>query len=162
MLWFILGAFQFCGKYCLNLGFPDGSEGKVPACSVGDTGDVDLLPGSETPPEEEMVTHSSILAWEIPGSEEPGGLQSIASNYKSEKLASHSSSIHSFISSFAYLFSDYLLSIASKARPWGELCSGTHFSYPVLSLFFCLGVYNEGEWVCVDVWLSPFTVHLKP
>ena len=40
-----------------------------------------------------MVTHSSILAWEIPGSEEPGGLQSIASNYKSEKLASHSSSI---------------------------------------------------------------------
>jgi len=61
------------------LGFPDGSEGKVPACSVGDTGDVGLIPGSETPPEEEMVTHSSILAWEIPGSEEPGGLQSIAS-----------------------------------------------------------------------------------
>ena len=118
--------------------------------------------GWESPLEKERTTHSSILAWEIPGSEEPGGLQSIASNYKSEKLASHSSSIHSFISSFAYLFSDYLLSIASKARPWGELCSGTHFSYPVLSLFFCLGVYNEGEWVCVDVWLSPFTVHLKP
>ena len=27
--------------------------------------------------EEEMATHSSILAWEIPWTEEPGGLQSI-------------------------------------------------------------------------------------
>ena len=27
--------------------------------------------------EKEMVTHSSILAWEIPGREEPGGLQSM-------------------------------------------------------------------------------------
>ena len=29
--------------------------------------------------EEEMATHSSILAWEIPWTEEPGGLQSIGS-----------------------------------------------------------------------------------
>ena len=35
--------------------------------------------GREGPLEEEMATHSSILAWEIPGTEEPGGLQSIAS-----------------------------------------------------------------------------------
>ena len=33
----------------------------------------------EDPPEEEMVTHSSILAWEIPWTEEPGGLQSVES-----------------------------------------------------------------------------------
>ena len=26
-----------------------------------------------------MATHSSILAWEIPGTEEPGGLQSVGS-----------------------------------------------------------------------------------
>ena len=32
--------------------------------------------GWEDPLEEEMATHSSILAWEIPWSEEPGGLQS--------------------------------------------------------------------------------------
>ena len=31
--------------------------------------------GWEDPLEEEMATHSSILAWEIPGTEEPGGLQ---------------------------------------------------------------------------------------
>ena len=29
------------------------------------------------PPEEEMATHSRVLAWRIPWTEEPGGLQSI-------------------------------------------------------------------------------------
>ena len=33
--------------------------------------------GVEDPLEKEMVTHSSILAWEIPWTEEPGGLQSL-------------------------------------------------------------------------------------
>ena len=33
--------------------------------------------GQEDPLEEEMETHSSILAWRIPWTEEPGGLQSM-------------------------------------------------------------------------------------
>ena len=33
--------------------------------------------GQEDPLEKEMGTHSSILAWEIPWTEEPGGLQSM-------------------------------------------------------------------------------------
>ena len=33
--------------------------------------------GWEEPLKEEMATHSSILAWKIPWTEEPGGLQSI-------------------------------------------------------------------------------------
>ena len=33
--------------------------------------------GEEDPLEEEMATHSRILAWEIPWTEEPGGLQSM-------------------------------------------------------------------------------------
>ena len=35
--------------------------------------------GQEAPLEEEVATHSSILAWKIPWSEEPGELQSIES-----------------------------------------------------------------------------------
>ena len=35
--------------------------------------------GQEDPLEEEMETHSSVLAWEIPRTEEPGGLQSTES-----------------------------------------------------------------------------------
>ena len=33
--------------------------------------------GQEDPLEQEMATHSSILAWKIPWAEEPGGLQSM-------------------------------------------------------------------------------------
>ena len=35
--------------------------------------------GQEDPLEKGMATHSSILAWEIPWTEEPGGLQSMGS-----------------------------------------------------------------------------------
>ena len=55
------------------MGFPGGSEVKASACNVGDQ--VWSL-GWEDPLEKEIETHSSILAWEIPWMEEPGGLQS--------------------------------------------------------------------------------------
>ena len=35
--------------------------------------------GQEDPLEKEMATHSSILAWKVPWTEEPGGLQSMGS-----------------------------------------------------------------------------------
>ena len=35
--------------------------------------------GQEDPLEKEMATHSSILAWKVPGMEEPGRLQSMGS-----------------------------------------------------------------------------------
>ena len=38
------------------------------------------FPGWEEPLEKEMSTHSGILAWKIPGTEEPGGLQSMGSH----------------------------------------------------------------------------------
>ena len=37
------------------------------------------FPGRENPLEKETAAHSSILAWRIPWMEEPGGLQSVAS-----------------------------------------------------------------------------------
>ena len=45
--------------------------------SAGDVRDTGLSLGREDPPEMGMATHSSILAWRIPWTEEPGGLQSI-------------------------------------------------------------------------------------
>ena len=36
-------------------------------------------PGREDPLEKEMATHSSTLAWKVPWTEEPGGLQSMGS-----------------------------------------------------------------------------------
>ena len=43
--------------------------------------------GQEDPLEKEMMTHSSILAWEIPWTEEPGGLQSVGSQRGRHNLA---------------------------------------------------------------------------
>ena len=43
--------------------------------------------GGVEPLEKEMATHSSILAWEIPWTEEPGGLQSMGSQRVRHDLA---------------------------------------------------------------------------
>ena len=45
--------------------------------------------GWEDPLEEEMATHSSILAWEMPWTEEPGGLQSMGSQKSQTQLGMH-------------------------------------------------------------------------
>ena len=47
--------------------------------NAGDVRDTGLIPGSGRSPGGGMATHSNILAWEIPRTEEPGGLQSIGS-----------------------------------------------------------------------------------
>ena len=52
-----------------------------PPVDAGDVRDADSIPGSgKIPLEEGMATHSSILAWGIPWTEEPGGLQSLGSH----------------------------------------------------------------------------------
>ena len=49
---------------------------KNPPANRGDSGST---LGLEDPLEKEMATHSSMLAWEIPQTEEPGGLQPMGS-----------------------------------------------------------------------------------
>ena len=51
-------------------------SGKESTCNGGDPGSI---PGSGRSPGEETATHSSILAWEIPWTEEPGRLQAMGS-----------------------------------------------------------------------------------
>ena len=55
-------------------GFQVYSSGKESACNAGD---LDLIPAWEDPLEKDVATHSSILAWRIPCTEEPGRLQSM-------------------------------------------------------------------------------------
>ena len=49
-------------------------------------GDVDSIPGLGRCPRE-MATHSSILVWESPWTEEPGGLQSKGSQKSQTRLS---------------------------------------------------------------------------
>ena len=57
--------------------FTDGSVGKESTHNAGDPGSIH---GWEDPLEKEMTTHSSVLAWRIPGMGEPGGLLSMGSH----------------------------------------------------------------------------------
>ena len=60
--------------YCYTLGFPGSSlVKKNPPANAGDAG---LIPGSERFSREGNSTRSSVPAWRISWTEEPGGLQS--------------------------------------------------------------------------------------
>ena len=79
---YLLGIRHVTDDHLLNipstlLGFPGGSVVKnLPANPTGDMGSI---LGQEDALEEEMATHYSILAWEIPWTEEPNRLQSTGS-----------------------------------------------------------------------------------
>ena len=66
------------------MGFPSGSVVKN-SPAVRETQVRSL--GQEAPMEKEMATHSSVLAWEIPWTEEPGRMQSTGSQRVRQNLA---------------------------------------------------------------------------
>ena len=68
----------------LYSGFPGGSDGKEYDYNVRDSCSV---PGSGRSLEKGMAAHSSILAWRIPWTEEPGRLQSMGSQRVRHDLA---------------------------------------------------------------------------
>ena len=65
--------FEFAEVSARAGGFPSDSSSKESACNAGDLGSI---LGQEDTLEKAMATHSSILAWIIPWTEEPGGPQS--------------------------------------------------------------------------------------
>ena len=67
-----------------NLSFPGGSLVKNLPTNVGDGG---LIPGLGKSPGEGKGYRSSILAWEIPWTEEPDGLQSMKSQKNQTRLS---------------------------------------------------------------------------
>ena len=96
---------------------------KSPPANAGDVGSI---PGSGGSPEKEMATHSSILAWEIPGTEEPGKLQSKGSqrvrsdlglnnNDKQQYITFCSASVNCMIPPFCFInvmnFLEYFLNV---------------------------------------------------
>ena len=76
----------------------------------------------EDPLEEEMATHSSILAWKIPWTEEPGGLwsmrlQSVGHDWETEHACTHClkcTAIHITLSDFHYVLFVMVIIFASK------------------------------------------------
>ena len=70
----------FLNSCVISKGFPGGDSGKEPACQCKRCKSCGFDPWvRKIPWGGGMVTHSSIFAWRIPGTEEPGGLQSVRS-----------------------------------------------------------------------------------
>ena len=66
-------------SYYVSEGLPRWLSGKESPTNAGVARGAGLIPGLGKSPEEEMATHSSILAWEILWTKVPGVLQSMGS-----------------------------------------------------------------------------------
>ena len=61
-------------QHGVRAGFPGGSDSNISACNPGS---LVWSPGQEDPLEKGLATCSGVLAWRIPWTEEPSGLQSM-------------------------------------------------------------------------------------
>ena len=68
-----------CRQILYQLSYQGSPVVKNPPSNAGDLRDADSIPGSGRSSEEGMATHSGVLAWKIPWTEEPAGLQSLGS-----------------------------------------------------------------------------------
>ena len=88
-----------------NIDFTRGAENRIHR-EAGSS-----IPGLGRSLEEEMATHSSILAWEIPWTEQPSGLQPMGSQRVGLKQEQQSFTQHAF--------TEHLLHSRNSSRLWG-------------------------------------------
>ena len=98
--------------------------------------------GWEDPLEKEMATHSSIRAWEIPWTEEPGGLQSIGVTKSGTQLSSwagiYTVSLYSFTSKCKYILMLFYWSVIDLHCCVNYCCTEKWFSYA----YMCVYIYT--------------------
>ena len=82
--------------------------------------------GQEDPLEEEMATHSSILAWEIPRIEGPGGLQAMVTQKSLTRLSDYNNNILWRLK--AYLLQAHLSPLKNWKLCWRD--SRSYFKHP--------------------------------
>ena len=110
------GAVSFeAGRYA-SLSFRGGSGGKESSCNTREAGS---FPGRKNPLEQGTVTHSSILAWEIPWMEEPGRLHSSRGHKEADMT--------DWLTTLTLIIYDYNNSSSEKqvnerAPAWGQNC----------------------------------------
>ena len=126
--------------------------------------------GREDPLEKGMAAHSSILAWKIPWTEEPGGLQSMGLQRGKHERASNtfivclqSVSISSVEQSDSVTHTHTHTYKHMGAHSWTHL-SDSHFYFYVHSLFtMCVNFFCTAKWlrwVCVYIYSFSFSFPL--
>ena len=116
-----------CHAFYSLWGFPGGSEVKVSACNAGDLGSIPPL-GRYL--EKEMATHSSILAWRIPWTEEPDGLHIVHRVAKNQTWLSDFTFTFTLLSALFKLTTFLLLNIIhhkSKRKFYGSYFFSIYF-----------------------------------
>ena len=131
-------------------GFP-GSQVKNPPVNAGDVGEPESILGSGRSLEEEMATHSSILACIIPWIKDPGGPQSMELQRVRHNRAIERDTHKKFSSKFiwtlvvliyvlfCFLFFLYLYII------YIYICLWHYFLYVILSFISCIFVYHVSQ-----------------
>ena len=123
-------------------GLPRGLSGKETTCQSRQKTQVQSL-GREDPLEKEMATRSSILAWKIPWTEEPGGLQAMGSHGVGHDQAWTHAYTYTYIYTYVYckytrfhfFFLDIPLTpVATTHFLLSSLCLPPPTSPPFLSL----------------------------
>ena len=112
-------------------------------------GDTSLIPG--------LATHSSILAWEIPWTEEPGKLQSVESQRVRYDLATKqqhmymtfSLSIHQWTCG-VLLSLDYCLTLPFSSYQMESLTILLHWVFALCVHLFCLSQPGRGSGWCYN------------
>ena len=87
--------------------------------------------GQEDPLEKEMTTHSSVLAWRIPWTEEAGGLQSIGLQRVRDDLAQQEQQIKTLEERITSLLLHFFFLIQSKLQSH-FICKGCRNAFPLL------------------------------
>ena len=100
---------------CSREGFPGDLDSKESACKAEDPGSTS---GSGRSPEKGMATHTSILAWRIPWTEEPGGLQSTESQRVGHNWATNTSTFLTEPQSYSHLFNGAQSSLIYKVTSY--------------------------------------------
>ena len=143
------------------MGFPGGASGKEPACPCGRCKETRVWSlGWEHPLEEEDVaTHSSILAWRIPWTEELGGLQSFGSQRVGHNwVTKHSTDLNKIRKVWLVLKEKliYLFGIYGENFVYISILEASSMDYITVSLFICKyinSIFIGGQlFLCIFWW----------
>ena len=120
--WCCQGQAETWTQVCAHLGFLGGTSDKEPTCQCrGREASVRTL-GQEDPLEKGLATHSGILAWRIPWTEEPGGLQpmelqSVGHDWSYWARCAHFSALSSHSAAFAGMWVTFAFPDAVRILP---------------------------------------------
>ena len=137
------------GGPCLCQGFPGGSVLKNPP-AMQETQVLSL--GWEEPLEKGMATHSRILAWEIPGTEEPGGPQSVGSQKRQIGLSD-------LISNNIFAMFKVLCRTAAPSR--GKWCFLSLSSRILSWLWVLVTAFPSSSWLWCGHSLGQWSPHIS-